>query len=151
MTKVHSIFRFRCSLKTILILFFATALFIRLVIAPEYRRAEIVRVLENRHVIRAPIVTMFGGRQPGSEPIPEPAWFSTRQHLARICGVPTVPWYGPRILAVRADEAKSSLALLNLCDDLRMFVARDGVGVYSESPDSPNISFPLACDTDVNE
>ena len=114
----------RLRLSTIFLLVSIAALVVRFVVEPEIRRTETFATLHEKNAIHAPIVTMFSGGPPNYDPMPEPAWFTTRQRVAKLFGITTIPWHGNCRLEFIADK-NVVFELASSCDDLGLFVNRE--------------------------
>ncbi len=100
------------------------ALTTRFVIEPEIRRFHAFKTLNEKNVIGPPLVTLFGGRAPGTyDPVPAPAWFKIRQRIARTLAIQTEPWRENCSLYFRPHDA-SLVELANSCEDLRLYINR---------------------------
>jgi len=125
------------------------AIAVRFVVQPELHRKHAFEVLEKSDSIQPPMFTMFGGRNKGDfDPVVEPAWFATRQHMARMLFIETVPWHEDCALMIVANN-ESAIRLARSCADLKAFATEERLSIFRSIFDSPNppeaplISFPI--------
>lgn len=128
-------------IRTLLVAVFVAALFARCVLVPEIQRTATFERLETEDIhIGAPWVTLFSGGPPNQDPMPKPYWFGTRQKLASLCGIKTIPWRSEGTLDFPFEKIRHWKSFVDSQEDLANLLLTSRK--YVESTDGDLIPMP---------